>query len=164
MIESSLMYVAVTLGDGGFRRLVVPGGRDDRSRCGRRGRRRAAVRGLAGELAESGAQEPGVQAGEEEGVAEPAVGDLVPVRAGDAFDEAVDAQSSEVVGDLPAGHVLIAPAEQRREVGAEVAVGESVGQQPEGTQGREQGLDALAGAAQSRDAVDDLARQAGLAA
>jgi hypothetical protein len=64
----------------------------------------------------------------------------------------VDAQSSEVVGDLPAGHVLIAPAEERREVGAEVAVGESVGQQPERAQGREQGLDALVSEAQAPDA------------
>jgi hypothetical protein len=34
-------------------------------------------------------------------------------------------------------------------VGAEVAVGESVGQQPEGAQGREQGLDAFVGEAQA---------------
>jgi hypothetical protein len=57
------------------------------------------------------------------------------VGAGDALDEAVDAQSSEVAGDLPAGHVLISPTKERREVGAEFAVGESVGQQPEGAQG-----------------------------
>jgi hypothetical protein len=37
-------------------------------------------------------------------------------------------------------------------VGAEFAVGESVGQQPEGAQGREQGLDAPVGEAQARDA------------
>src|SRR3974377_2196320 len=58
-------------------------------------------RGLCGELGESTAEEPCVQPGKEEGVAEPAVGDLVPVRAGDALDEAVDAQSSEGVGGLP---------------------------------------------------------------
>jgi len=37
-------------------------------------------------------------------------------------------------------------------VGAEVAVGESVGQQPEGAQGRQQGLDAFVGEAQAGDA------------
>ena len=39
-----------------------------------------------------------------------------------------------------------------REVGAEVAVGEAVGQEPEGAQGGEQGLDALVGEAQAGDA------------
>jgi hypothetical protein len=69
------------------------------------------------------------------------------------LDEAVDAQStSEVVGDLPAGHVLIAPAEQRREVGAEFAVGESVRQQPERAHSGEQGLDAFVGESQAGDA------------
>jgi hypothetical protein len=92
-------------------------------------------RGLPGELGEPWAQEPCVQAGEEQGVAEPGFGGLVAVGAGDPFDEAVDAQPSEVVGDLPAGHVLIVRAVLRREVGAEVAVGEAVGQQPEGAQG-----------------------------
>ena len=37
-------------------------------------------------------------------------------------------------------------------MGAEFAVGESVGQQPEGAQGREQGLDAFVGEAQAGDA------------
>jgi hypothetical protein len=66
---------------------VAAGAVDGAQRCGN-------GRGLAGELAESGAQEPGMQAGEEQGVAEPAAGDLVPVRAGDTLDEVVDAQSS----------------------------------------------------------------------
>lgn len=92
-----------------------------------------------------------MQPGEEQGVAEPGVGDLVAVGAGDPLDEAVGAQPPEVVGELPAGHVLIAAAEERREVGAQVAVGESVGQQPEGAQGRQQGLDALVGEPQARD-------------
>jgi hypothetical protein len=51
-----------------------------------------------------------VQAGEEQGVAEPGLGDLVAVGAGDALDEAMDAEPAQVIGELPAGHVLISPA------------------------------------------------------
>ncbi len=45
---------------------------------------------MAGELGEPGAEEAGVQAGEEQGVAVPAVGDLVTVRVRNALDQAVD--------------------------------------------------------------------------
>ena len=45
---------------------------------------------MAGELGEPGAEESGVQTGEEQGVAVPAVGDLVTVRVWDALDHAVD--------------------------------------------------------------------------
>ena len=48
-------------------------------------------RGVAGEFTESGTQEPGVQAGEEQGVAQPGVGDLVAVCVRESLDEAVDA-------------------------------------------------------------------------
>jgi hypothetical protein len=56
-------------------------------RCGDR-------RGLAGEFTESGTQEAGVQAGEEQGVAEPGVGDPVTVCVRESLDEPVDAQPS----------------------------------------------------------------------
>ena len=97
------------------------------------------------EFGQAGDQKVTGEPGEEEGLADTGGGDLVAEGAGDAADEAVDAQPPEVVGDLPAGHGLGDEPRQGREVVAQVAVGEAVGQQPEGAQGGEQGLHARAG-------------------
>ena len=75
----------------------------------------------------------------------PAGGDLVAEAVRDALDEAVDAEPPQVVGELPAGHGLGVKPQQGREVVAQVAVGETVGQQPEDAQRRQQGLHARAG-------------------
>jgi mannose-6-phosphate isomerase-like protein (cupin superfamily) len=60
-------------------------------------------RGLAGELPEPWAQEPGVQAGEEQGVAEPCVGDLVvPIHSHDSTETFLvisDTKQALVPGD-----------------------------------------------------------------
>ena len=71
---------------------------------------------------------------------EPDAGDLVAVGVRDALDEAVHAQPPQVVAHLPAGDGLGRLAEELRDEGAQVAVGETVGQEPEGAQGGEQGV------------------------
>src|SRR5262249_51227491 len=79
------------VGEGGF---VGSGGGAEFGGCGR-----------AVKLGQASAREPVVGAGEEQGVAQAVVGDLISVGAGDAFDEPVGTQPPEVVGDLSAGHV-----------------------------------------------------------
>ena len=92
-------------------------------------------------------------AGEEERLAVPGGGDSVAVAVRDAFDEPVVAETSQVVGRLPAGQgVEIAP-EQGCEVVPEIAVGEPAGQQPEDAQDREQCLDPVVGEAHSGHAL-----------
>ena len=61
---------------------------------------------------------------------------------GDAFDEPVEAEAARVVGDLPGGRCLGVSAEEGRQVGAEVAVGEPVGQETEQDERGEQGVHA----------------------
>ena len=80
------------------------------------------------------------------------VGDLVAAGVRDAVDEPVFAQAAQVVGHLPAGDVLGVLAEQGRDEGAQFAVGEAVGQQPEDAQGRQQGVGAGVAEAQPGDA------------
>ena len=70
---------------------------------------------------------------EEDGGAEPVVGGPVAVRAGDAFDEPVEPEAAQVVGHLPHGHGLGGAAEHGCHVGAQVTVGELVGQETEPT-------------------------------
>ena len=122
--------------DGG---LVGAVGGAQRGGCGRAG---------VGELGQAGAQEPVVDAGEEAGGAQPGVGDLVAEGVRDAFDEAVQAQPPQVVGDLPAGHEPGSLPEQGRQVAAQVGVGEAVRQQAEDAQDGEEGQRARVGQAQ----------------
>ena len=89
-----------------------------------------------------------MEAGEVTGRADAGVGDLVAEGARDAFDEAVQAQPPEVVGDLPAGHEIGCLTEQGRQVAAQAGVGEAVWQQAEDAQDREEGERALVGEAQ----------------
>ena len=93
-----------------------------------------------------------MEAGEEQRVREAGVGDLVAEGVRDAFDEPVQAQAAQVVGHLPGGHGLGGHAEEGRQDGAQVAVGEAAGQQPEDAQGGEQGVDAGVAEAQPGDA------------
>ena len=93
-----------------------------------------------------------MQPGEEQGVREAGGGDLVAEGARDALDEPVLAQAPEVIGHLPRGDGLGGHAEELRHDGAQIAVGEAAGKQPEHAQGREQGVDAGVAEAQARDA------------
>jgi hypothetical protein len=59
-------------------------------------------------------------------VVQAGVGDLVAVGAADAGDQAVDAESAEVVADLAGGDLLGGASEQRCEVVAQVVVGVAI--------------------------------------
>ena len=87
------------------------------------------------DLGESGAEQVVVGVGEQQRVLQPGAGDGVAAAAGDAFDEAVGAQAAQVVGHLPGGDVFGGRAEQGRDEGAQLTVGEPVGQQPVDEQG-----------------------------
>jgi hypothetical protein len=89
-----------------------------------------------------------VEAGEIPGRAHPGVGDPVAEGSGNALDEAVQAQPSQVVSDLPAGHEVGGLPEQGRQVAAQVGVGEAVRQQAEDAQDGEESLGAGVGEAQ----------------
>jgi hypothetical protein len=131
----------------------LPGEVVDRAGVGAgSGRKAAAGSGWAGQGGQACAQEPVVQAGEEQGVREPGVGDLVAEGARDAFDEPVLAKAAQVVGHLPRGDGLGGHAEELRHDGAQVAVGEAAGKKPEDAQGCEQGVDAGITEAHARDA------------
>jgi hypothetical protein len=121
----------------------LPGEVVDGGGVGAGGGRRVAVAGRgSGKAGQAGAQEPVVQPGEEQGVREAGAGDLVAEAVRDAFDEPVLAQAPQVIGHLPRGDGLGRHAEELRQDGAQVAVGESAGKEPEHAQGCEQGLDA----------------------
>jgi hypothetical protein len=107
-------------------------------------------------------QDPVVDAGEEHGVAQAGAGDLVAVGVRDAFDEAVLAESAQVVGGLAGGDRSGAAgreAEVFAEEAAQVLVQEPSGVQPEDEQDVQECLGARVGQAQPGDAgavvVDD---------
>jgi hypothetical protein len=129
-------------GDPGVADEVVEGGVAGAGGCAQSGR---GGRAGVGELGQAGNQQAPGEPGEEEGLAEAGGGDLVAEAVRDALDKAVDAEPPQVAGDLPAGHGLRVKPRQGREVAAQVAVGETIGQQPEDAQGGEQGLHAGAG-------------------
>ena len=104
------------------------------------------------DLGESGAEQVVVGVGEQQRVLQPGVGDGVAAGAGDAFDEAVGAQAAQVVGHLAGGDVFGGRAEQGRDQGAQVTVGEPVDQEPVDEQGLQQGVHSGVAEAQSGDA------------
>src|SRR5207247_11407704 len=102
-------------------------------------------RGVAGpaggqDRAQAGTEDAGVDAREEEDGAETSGGEPVVMAAGDAPDEAVQAQASEVVGHPAGGHEAGVYAQQLSQGLAQVAIGETAGQEAEQDQGAEQGL------------------------
>jgi len=76
--------------------------------------------------------------GDQHGVVQAGVGEVVAVAAGGSGDQAVGAEPPQVIAHLPGGDVVFV--EQLGEQGVQVAVGESVGEQPEDQQGLEQGV------------------------
>jgi hypothetical protein len=93
-------------------------------------------------VGEAGAQEVVVGVSEEQGVLHSGVGDLVAAGVGDAGDQSVSAQAPQVVGPVPGGDVLGGDTEEGRDEGAQLTVGEPVGEQPVDEQGLEQGVHA----------------------
>lgn len=57
-------------------------------------------------MGEPGAQQPVVGAGEEKGMVQPGVGDLIAVGVGDAGDQPVLTQAPQVVGHAPGGGLI----------------------------------------------------------
>ena len=72
-----------------------------------------------------------MQPGQEQGAREAGAGDLVAEAVRDAFDEPVLAQAAQVVSHLLRGDGLGGHAEDLREDGTQVAVGEAAGEEPE---------------------------------
>ena len=95
---------------------------------------------------QAGTEEARVCAGEEEGQAEPGLGDPIAMRARDAGDQAMQAQAPQVVGHLSGGDR--GQPEQGRQVHAEVAVAPAVGQQAKHHQHAEERVDDRVGEAQ----------------
>ena len=93
-----------------------------------------------------------VGVGEQQRLGEPGVGDLVAAGTGNARDEPVGTESSQVVGHLPGRDVLGRGAEQGRDKGAQLTVGEPVGKQSVDEQGLQQGVGAGVAEAQPGDA------------
>jgi len=79
-----------------------------------------------------------VGVGEQQGLVQPGVGDLVAAGVRDAGDQAVLAEAAQVIGHLPGGDVLGGLAEEGRDEGAQLAAGEAAGQQPVDEQGLQQ--------------------------
>ena len=94
--------------------------------------------------------------GEEQDSTMPLGGDAVAMAVRDAFDESMVSQPAQVVGSLSAAERSWSTSEKRREVFAQVTVGEATGQQPEHAQDREQCLDAVVGEAHPGHALTGL--------
>ena len=113
------------------------------------------VRQVIGGIDEGGrarAEDAQVDLGAEEGDAQPEAGEGVAVRPGHAFDEAVQAEASEIVGHRAARVGGEAAAEQGRDVRAEVTVAEADREMREAAQGLEEGHHPWVTEAQGRDA------------
>lgn len=80
------------------------------------------------ELGQPGAQEMIVGVGEEQGVLQTGVGDLVATSVRNAADQSVGTEPPQVIGHPLGGDVLGPGAEEVREEGAQVTVGEPVGE------------------------------------
>lgn len=86
------------------------------------------------------------------------LGNVVAMGAVDADDEAVEAEAAELVGQAARGQCVGRYAQQARECGAQVAVGETLGEEPEQDQGAQERVEARVGEAERRDplAIDHL--------
>src|SRR5579863_1156843 len=94
-----------------------------------------------GDLGQAWAEQVVVSAGEQQRVVQAGVGDLVAAGVRDAGDEAVFTEAAQVVRHFPGGDVLGGFAEEGRDEGAQLAVGEAAGQQPVDEQGLQQRVD-----------------------
>ncbi len=84
----------------------------------------------------------------EHGGSQPDRGDAIAVRAGNAFDEAVQAQSAQVIGDLARGELVWFFAEELGEMRAKILVGEGALDEEKEKHDVEKPLDARIGKAQ----------------
>jgi hypothetical protein len=105
---------------------------------------------LRDDVCQTGADHSGIQAGEEESHAPTEVGDLVTMRVGNALDQAMQAQPSQVVSHLAWGQLIWGEAQERRQQRPQVVIGEPLRQKSKGNESIEQGLDAWVSEAQGR--------------
>ena len=143
------LRLVVSGGEVGLAGEVVAGGLVGAGGCAQLGGRgRAGVGGLG----QAGAEQVVVRVGEQQRVVQSGVGDLVAAGVRDAGDEPVFAEAAQVVGHLAGGDVLGRGAEEGRDQGAQLAVGEAAGQQPVDEQGLQQRVDARVAEPQPGDA------------
>lgn len=110
-------------------------------------------RRLRDNLSQAGTERSGIQTGEEERHAPTKVGDLIALRLRDAFDQAMQAQPSQVVRHLSLGEMIWGEAQERCEQRPQLMIGEPLRQKPKGDEGAEQGLDARVGETQGSHAL-----------
>lgn len=103
------------------------------------------------DVCQSGTDDSGVETGEEEGHAPTEVSDLITVGLGDAFDQAMQAQTSQVIGHLAWGELIWGEAQERCEQHPQLVIGETLRQKPKSDEGAEQSMDTRIGEAQSGD-------------
>ena len=97
--------------------------------------------GLVGAgVGHDGGEEPVVDPCQDQRGAQPEAGGFVAEGVGGAFDEAVEAEASQVVGHLSRGHCVWVQAQCGGEEFSQVAAGEAVGVGAEHDQGDEQRL------------------------
>src|SRR6266481_333572 len=99
---------------------------------------------------EAWAQEAVVEASEEQGGAEAEVGDAIAEAVGQALDQAVQAQSSQLISDGALRDRVRIAARQSRKMMAQVGRAEAFRELPEQDDGVPQGVDACIGKAQTR--------------
>ena len=87
---------------------------------------------------ETGADQAGRGASEEERGSEAELRDLIAVGVGDAFDQTVEPEATQVVAHLALAELLGFDGQERGEVLAQGSVGEASGEQAEEHEGREE--------------------------
>ena len=90
------------------------------------------------DVSQVGTHQAGVGAGEEEADADAEIGHSVAMGVGLADDQAMQAETAQLVRHLARGCVAGISAQQRSEVLPQVAIGEPLGQQTKTEQGTEQ--------------------------
>ena len=100
--------------------------------------------------AQAGAQDTVIDSGEEQGGAQAKVRESVAMRAWDALNNLVEAESAQVIGHLAGGEGVRRYSEEGREAVAQEAVGKPSGKLWKRQQGVAQGLDLGIGAAPTR--------------
>ncbi len=102
---------------------------------------------------QTGTQDAGIDAREEQGGAQPLVGDAITLGVGDALNQSVQAQAAQVVGHPAGGEVAGVEAQKRREMCAHVFVGEAVRQETVQDQDAQERLHAWVGEGQRGDTL-----------
>src|SRR5262245_41485050 len=109
--------------------------------------------GFGGDEGQTGSEGPVIEPGAEHCGAQAGGGDAISVCLGDAFDEAVRAQSTEIIGHASGGILARLVPEQGSEMLADVLVSEGALDEDEEKEDLEQGVNPRVGEAQAGSAV-----------